>query len=162
LDSPGQNVARPQCQDEPAGECDQQLIACKAAHGFIDAAEAQHVDDQHGMLDVAADIFARGLDRLGKGEPVRKARESVVRGLVREQRLLLLAFGHVAVDAGVKVEGEHAGQSVDAAGDAGGGQQPRQEQAGDADRQARRDEVREHLVGLGRGSAGVAVVDVER
>ena len=58
-----------------------------------------------------------------------------------------------AVEAGVEVEREHAGQRVDAAGDARGREQRRQQQPGDADGQARRDEVREDLVGL-VGSAG--------
>ena len=60
---PGEHVAGAQREDQPAGEGDQQLVAGKAAHRFVDAAEAQHVDDQHRMLEVAGDVLAGLLDR---------------------------------------------------------------------------------------------------
>ena len=66
----GEHVAAPQREDQPAREGDQQLVAGKAAHRFIDAAESQHVDHQHRMLEVARDLVPGFLDGFGEGEPV--------------------------------------------------------------------------------------------
>ena len=46
----GQHVAGAQCEDEPAGEGDQQLVAGQAAHRFVDPAEAEDVDDEDRAL----------------------------------------------------------------------------------------------------------------
>ena len=78
---PGEDVAGPQREDQAPGERDQQLVAGKAAHRLVDAREAQHVDNQHGMLEIAGDILARSLDRFREPEAVRQAGEAVAQHL---------------------------------------------------------------------------------
>jgi hypothetical protein len=50
-----------------------QLVAGKAAHRFVDAAEAQHVDDQHSVLEVAVDLLTRFFDGLREGKAIGQA-----------------------------------------------------------------------------------------
>ena len=67
---PSKRVAGPQRQDQSPGKGDQQLVSGEAAHRFVDAAETQHVDDEHGMLEVACNLRSRVLDRFGERETV--------------------------------------------------------------------------------------------
>ncbi len=74
---PGQHVARSQRAHQPPGEGDQKLVAGQRAETFIDSGEAQHVDDQDPIFDVAVVALSGTLDCLGKGEPVGQAGEAV-------------------------------------------------------------------------------------
>ena len=91
----GQHVAGAKRQDQPPGEGDQQLVAGKAAHRFVDPAEAQHVDHQHRMLEVARDLLAGLLDRFGEGEAVGQAGQAVAQHLGAQRALGLHLDGAV-------------------------------------------------------------------
>ena len=91
----GQHVAGAQRQDQPPREGDQQLVAGKAAHRFVDPAEAQHVDDQHRMLEVARDLLAGLLDRFGEGEPVGQPGQAVAQHFGAQRPLGLHLDGAV-------------------------------------------------------------------
>ena len=56
---------------------EKQLIARKATHRLVDAAETQHVDDEDRMLDVPSDRFPSTFDRFGESETIGQACEAV-------------------------------------------------------------------------------------
>ena len=83
-----QPVAGAQCRDQPPGERDQQFVADQSPHAFVDAAEAQHVDDQHGMphrphQPVGADHVAGTafgiFDHFAEREPIWQAGQAVAK-----------------------------------------------------------------------------------
>ena len=62
---------------------------------FVDPAEAQHVDDQHGMLAGRAAALARLFDRLGEGQAVGQAGQAVAQHLGAQRALGLDLDGAV-------------------------------------------------------------------
>ena len=91
----GQHVAAAQGQDQATSERDQQLVPGEAAHRFVDPAEAQHVDDQHGVLEVARDLVAGLLDGFGEGQPVGQPGQAVAQHLGAQRALGLHLDGPV-------------------------------------------------------------------
>ena len=77
----GEDIACPEREDQPPREGDQQLVAGEAAHRFIDPREAQHVDDEHRMVEVARRRFAGFLDRFAEAEAVGQAGQAVAQHL---------------------------------------------------------------------------------
>jgi len=92
---PREHVAGAKRQDQPAGEGDQKLVSGETAHRFVDSAEAEHVDDQHRMFEVASDVRAGCLDGLGESEPVGKAGQAVAKHFCAQRPLGLHFHGPV-------------------------------------------------------------------
>ena len=82
---PRQHVAGTKRHDQPPRKGHQQLVTGERTEALVDAAEAQQVDHQDGMLVVLRRDRAQTLDRLREGETVGQAGQAVANHLVAQR-----------------------------------------------------------------------------